>query len=79
MYAHADENMIALIAWRIYKTRRSLPDGLAAFLPLFIVIVESGAIYATSVIALLTAFLTGSNGQYPAMDISTPIVVSLFS
>jgi hypothetical protein len=69
--------MTAFIAWRIYHTRSLAPDGLATVLPLFIVIVESGALYATSVIALLVAFLTGSNGQFPAMDIATPIVVSL--
>ncbi|OJA13436.1 hypothetical protein AZE42_02289 [Rhizopogon vesiculosus] len=66
-----------LIAWRIYRTRR--PDGLAvAFLPVFIVMIESGALYATNVIALLATFLTRSNGKYPAMDIATPIVGIVF-
>ncbi|OAX37293.1 hypothetical protein K503DRAFT_693595 [Rhizopogon vinicolor AM-OR11-026] len=70
-------NMTTLIAWRIYRTRR--PDGLAvAFLPVFIVIVESGALYSTSVIALLATFLARSNGKYPAMDIATPIVGIVF-
>ena len=72
-----DQNLAALIAWRIYRTRRFMPDGLTALLPVLIVIVESGALYATTVLALLVTFLTGSNGQYTVLDIVTPIVVSL--
>lgn len=67
-----------LISWRIYRSRRSISDGPAALLPVLIVIVESGALYAISVLALLLAFLTGSNGQYPAMDIAPPIVGIIF-
>lgn len=67
-----------LISWRIYRTRRQTSDGLADLLPVVIVIIESGALYATSVLALLLAFLTGSNGQYPAMDIAPPIVGIVF-
>jgi hypothetical protein len=66
--------MTGLISWRIYRHSKS--GGPAAFLPVLIVVVESGILYATSVLALLLAFLTGSNGQYPAMDIGPPIVVS---
>jgi len=54
-----------------------MPDGLTALLPVFIVIVESGALYATSVLALVVTMWTGSNGQSPALDIVTSIVVSL--
>lgn len=68
----------SLISWRIYRSRHSKPDGPAAFLPVLIVVVESGILYATSVLALLLAFLTGSNGQYPAMDIGPPIVGIVF-
>lgn len=63
-----------LIAWRIYRTRRFIPEGLAAFLPVFIVVVESGALYATSVFALLIATLVGSNAQYIMLAIISPIV-----
>jgi hypothetical protein len=66
-----------LIAWRIYRTRHFIPEGLAAFLPVFIVVVESGALYATSVLALLIATLVGSNAQYIMLAIISPIVVSL--
>lgn len=68
----------SLISWRIYRSRHSKLDGPAAFLPVLIVVVESGILYATSVLALLLAFLTGSNGQYPAMDIGPPIVGIVF-
>ncbi|KAG2122569.1 hypothetical protein DEU56DRAFT_71776 [Suillus clintonianus] len=63
-----------LISWRIYRTRRFIPDGLAAFLPVFIVVVESGALYSTSVLALLIATSAGSNAQYIMLSIIPPIV-----
>ncbi|KAG2143090.1 hypothetical protein DEU56DRAFT_733267 [Suillus clintonianus] len=63
-----------LIAWRIYRTRRFMPGGLGVFLPVLIVIVESGALYATSALAFLLAFLLGSNGQYTILDVIPPIV-----
>lgn len=62
------------IAWRIYHTRRFMPGGLAALLPVFIVVIESGALYATSVLALLISFLVGSNGEYIMLGIIPPIV-----
>ncbi|KAG2053308.1 hypothetical protein BDR06DRAFT_956601 [Suillus hirtellus] len=67
-----------LISWRIWRSRQSMSDGSADLLPVMIVIVEGGAIYATSVLALLLAFLTGSNGEYPAMDIGPPVVGIVF-
>jgi hypothetical protein len=77
LQAFVNENNAVLIAWRIYRTRRFIPEGLAAFLPVFIVVVESGALYATSVFALLIATLVGSNAQYIMLAIISPIVVSL--
>ncbi|KAG1895482.1 uncharacterized protein F5891DRAFT_1252022 [Suillus fuscotomentosus] len=71
-------DMIALISWRIWRSRHSISGGSADLLPVLIVIVEGGAIYANSVLALLLAFLTGSNGQYPAMDIGPPVVGIVF-
>ncbi|KAG1813858.1 uncharacterized protein BJ212DRAFT_1364106 [Suillus subaureus] len=62
------------IAWRIYHTRRFMPGGLAALLPVFIVVIESGALYATSVLALLISFLVGSNGEYILLGVIPPIV-----
>ncbi|OJA13429.1 hypothetical protein AZE42_12151, partial [Rhizopogon vesiculosus] len=49
-------------------------NGFPTFLPVVIVIVESGALYATSVLVLLVTFLTGSNAQYIMLDVITPIV-----
>jgi hypothetical protein len=68
----------SLISWRIYRIRRSKSDVPVPLLPILIVVVETGILYATSVLALLLAFLTGSNGQYPAMDIAPPIVGIVF-
>jgi len=67
-----------LIAWRIYATRRGL-NTTKTLLPVTIAIVESGALYASSVMSLLVAFLSGSNGQYPALDVVTPLVGVVFS
>ncbi|KAG0700749.1 hypothetical protein DFH29DRAFT_930673 [Suillus ampliporus] len=51
-----------LIAWRIYHTRRVMQGGFGSLLP-------SGALYSTSVLASLLAFLAGSNGKFPAVDV----------
>ena len=44
--------------------------------PVVFVIIESSALYAFGVIAVLATFLSGSNGQYPAVDAVVPLVVS---
>ncbi|KAG2156581.1 uncharacterized protein EDB93DRAFT_1127383 [Suillus bovinus] len=64
----------SLNAWRIYRTRSFMPEGSAVFLPVFVVIIESGAFYSTSIFVLLLTFFIGSNGQYTMLDIITPIV-----
>jgi hypothetical protein len=53
-----------------------MSDGFAMYLPILIVIVESGAIYATGVLSILLAYLSGSNGQYAVLDAVSPIMVS---
>ncbi|KAG1738650.1 uncharacterized protein EDB91DRAFT_1223855 [Suillus paluster] len=63
-----------LIAWRIYRTGYFMPDGLGPFLPVFIVIIESGALYTTSVLALLVTSLVGSNGKFVMVCIIPPTV-----
>jgi hypothetical protein len=70
--------MAGLIAWRIYRAPSFKPGESRPLLPVFIVIIETGALYAASVLALLIAFLTGFNVQYIVLDIIVPIVVSLF-
>lgn len=68
----------SVIAWRIYRTRRFMSDGFAVYLPILIVIVESGAIYATGVLSILLAYLSGSNGQYTVLDAVSPIMGIVF-
>jgi hypothetical protein len=79
LLATDDQNNTVSIAWRIYHTRRFMPGGLAALLPVFIVVIESGALYATSVLALLISFLVGSNSEYIMLDVIPPIVVSVMN
>ncbi|KAG2347257.1 hypothetical protein BDR05DRAFT_987825 [Suillus weaverae] len=67
-----------VIAWRIYHTRRFMSNGLAPYLPILIVIVESGAIYATGVLSILLTYLSGSNGQYTVLDAVSPIMGIVF-
>ncbi|KIK61183.1 hypothetical protein GYMLUDRAFT_590960 [Collybiopsis luxurians FD-317 M1] len=63
-----------LIALRIFLTSSPSKASGQSLLPVFVTIVESGALYASGVLGLLIAFLSGSNGQYPALDICTPLV-----
>ncbi|KAH7904780.1 hypothetical protein BJ138DRAFT_1165963 [Hygrophoropsis aurantiaca] len=53
--------------------------GINTLLPVVIVTVESGALYACGVLALMIAYVSGSNGQYPASDGVTPLVGIVFS
>ncbi|OJA18899.1 hypothetical protein AZE42_12066 [Rhizopogon vesiculosus] len=65
----------SLIVWRICRIRPfTPPGGFPTFLPVVIAIVESGALYAMSVLALLVTFSIGSNAQYIMLDVITPIV-----
>lgn len=48
------------------------------YLPILIVIVESGAIYATGVLSILMAYLSGSNGQYAVLDAVSPVMGIVF-
>ncbi|KAG1742797.1 uncharacterized protein EDB91DRAFT_298723 [Suillus paluster] len=67
-----------LIAWRIYRNSRVIPGGLGTFLPVFIVIIESGPLYTMCVLALLSTFLIGSNGQYIILGVIIPTVGIIF-
>lgn len=66
-----------LIAWRIYNTGRFRPSA-GNMMPIIVVLIESGALYTSSVIAMLCSYLSGSNGQYPALDLITPLVGIVF-
>lgn len=65
------------ITWRIYSTGRLHP-GFGNLMPVIVVLVESGAIYTSNIIAFLCAFLSHSNGQYAALDLITPVVGIVF-
>ncbi|KAG2138390.1 hypothetical protein DEU56DRAFT_887045 [Suillus clintonianus] len=67
-----------LIAWRLYRTRRFMANGFVTYLPILIVIVESGALYATGVLSILLTYLSGSNGQYAVLDAVSPLMGIVF-
>ncbi|KAF7761594.1 hypothetical protein Agabi119p4_9586 [Agaricus bisporus var. burnettii] len=69
---------VAIVA-RIWETRRSVASisGRSLY-PVMAVIIESGAIYTASVLCLLVSYLVNSNGQYPALDLITPLVGVVF-
>jgi len=41
-----------------------------------VIIIESSALYALSILAALVSYVSGTNGQYPAVDAIVPLVVS---
>jgi len=73
----ASANMICsgAIALRIFLVGKPLPKGRTRVLwPIMFVMVESSALYALGVLAALVSFLSGSNGQYAAVDAIIPLV-----
>ncbi|KAG2062547.1 hypothetical protein BDR04DRAFT_1112125 [Suillus decipiens] len=65
----------SLNAWRIYRTRCFMPQGFnAAFLPVLVVIIESGTLYSTTILILLITIFIESNDQYVMVEIIPPIV-----
>ncbi|EPQ58590.1 hypothetical protein GLOTRDRAFT_127087 [Gloeophyllum trabeum ATCC 11539] len=70
----------ALIAGRLWWRERSIGHAAQmSFLPVVAVVVESGAIYSAALISLLVVYLSGSNGQYPALDLVNPLIGVTFS
>jgi hypothetical protein len=65
-------HVIGAIATRIY-----LSGGNAQlYRRIVFIIVESSALYALGVLAALVSFVSGTNGQYAAVDAIVPLVVS---
>ncbi|KAH8997793.1 hypothetical protein EDB86DRAFT_3150678 [Lactarius hatsudake] len=65
------------IAWRIFLAGKPVRGaGTKMLWPVIFIVIESSALYAFGVIAVLASFLSGSNGQYPAVDAIVPLVVS---
>lgn len=68
------------IAARIFFAWKSQPRGNLSSLPywrIVVVIIESSALYVAAVLASLISFVSGTNGQYAAVDAIVPLVVSL--
>lgn len=72
-----DASLSGAIVAKIWRARRQVASASRTLFPVIAVIVESGAIYTTSVLGLLVAYLSNSNGQYTALDLVTPLVVSI--
>jgi hypothetical protein len=58
-------------AWKSHPRKTGLP-----YWRIVVIMVESSALYALGVLATLISFVSGSNGQYPAVDGIVPLVVS---
>jgi len=68
------------IAWRIFHAGKPLGGArMRTLWPVIFIIVESSALYAFGVIAVLACFLSQSNAQYPAVDAIVPLVGIVFS
>ncbi|KAL0945761.1 hypothetical protein HGRIS_012050 [Hohenbuehelia grisea] len=67
------------IVWRIYWTRRATVSTQHSLFYVVMAVVESGAIYTLGVLSSLIAYVAGSNGQYVALDIVTPLSGITFS
>ncbi|KAA1477308.1 hypothetical protein DENSPDRAFT_581986 [Dentipellis sp. KUC8613] len=65
----------AAIAFKIYTTG-SHRASLGSLLPVFVAIIETGALYTASLMAYLISYLAQSYGQYIVLDSVTPLVVS---
>jgi hypothetical protein len=69
--------VIGAIATRIYLAWKSQSRGNARlYRRIVFIIVESSALYALGVLAALVSFVSGTNGQYAAVDAIVPLVVS---
>ncbi|SRR6266478_3359851 len=69
--------VIGATATRIYLAWKSQSRGNAKlYRRIVFIIVESSALYAFGVLAALVSFVSGTNGQYAAVDAIVPLVVS---
>ncbi|KAA1477754.1 hypothetical protein DENSPDRAFT_875409 [Dentipellis sp. KUC8613] len=63
----------AAIVWKIW-TVGNFKHGGSKLFPVIIVIIETGALYTSNLVAFLVVYLNSSNGQYIALDLITPLV-----
>jgi len=73
----------ALIAHRIWSINRRLGSfshtGKTGIHPVIVIVVESGAVYAASLIILTVLYTTGDHAQYIVLDAITPLIGIVFS
>ncbi|KAF8517661.1 hypothetical protein JB92DRAFT_2173841 [Gautieria morchelliformis] len=70
------------IGYRVWSSIRSAGPfqvGRSNLVPVLMTLVESGALYASAVMALIITYISGSNALYAALDVVTPIVGIVFS
>ncbi|KXN80850.1 hypothetical protein AN958_07121 [Leucoagaricus sp. SymC.cos] len=68
----------AAVVYRIYRSSKELQAFNKVF-PLVSAIIQSGAFYATGILAVLISYTVKSTGVYPAIDIVVPLVGIVFS
>ncbi|KAJ7106612.1 hypothetical protein C8R44DRAFT_987267 [Mycena epipterygia] len=67
----------AFIAWKIWKTSRATAEvGGGLLMPVFVILIESAAIWTAWAIFFAATYLTGSMLQFLAKDI-TPVMIGL--
>ncbi|KAF8481565.1 hypothetical protein DFH94DRAFT_400009 [Russula ochroleuca] len=67
------------IAARIFYVWKSQTRGnVRPYWGIVAIIIESSALYALGVLAALVSFVSGTNGQYPAVDAIVPLVGIVF-
>ncbi|KAK7692891.1 hypothetical protein QCA50_004526 [Cerrena zonata] len=69
-----------LVAFKIWQVNKlSVRVGATNLIPVFFVVIESGALYSMTLIVLLATYLAGSWSQYLLIDALSPIIGIVFS
>jgi len=70
-----------LIAFRIWRSQRLLRETRlhSTLLPVMVMIIESGALYAAALISIIAAYAAGSNSQYIIVDFLTSLIGIVFT
>ncbi|KAK1233226.1 hypothetical protein PQX77_003623 [Marasmius sp. AFHP31] len=75
----------ALVVIRILSIQRSVgrisgsPSRINLSLKAIFIVTESAALYSASVLSLLVLYTLNSNGQYPALDLTSPLIGIVFT
>nr|GAT53682.1 predicted protein [Mycena chlorophos] len=71
----------ALLAFRLWTINKGVTGTRVTrgvVLPVLLIVIDSGALYSSALVAALTCFALGSNGQYVVLDMVTPIISIAF-